>query len=187
MQAPRTADAATQRDALAGRLLDATLGLMELGAVYLGDRLGLYRALARSSGMTSADLAAEAGVHERYVREWLEQQAVSGFLEVDAGDRPAEARRYRLPAGHAEVLVDPDSLATMLPFAQFGVGVIQVMPALLEAFRTGGGVSWAQFGSDLRDAQAAQNRPAFLQLLVRRGSPRFPTSMRASRPSPGRG
>jgi hypothetical protein len=84
MQAPGIADAATQRDALAGRLLDATLGLMELGAVYLGDRLGLYRALARSPGMTSAELAAAAGVHERYAREWLEQQAVSGCLEVDA-------------------------------------------------------------------------------------------------------
>ena len=174
MQAPGIADAATQRDALAGRLLDATLGLMELGAVYLGDRLGLYRALARSSGMTSAELAAAAGVHERYVREWLEQQAVSGFLEVDAGDRPAEARRYALPAGHAEVLVDPDSLATMVPFAQFGVGVIRVRPALLEAFRTGGGVSWAQFGSDLREAQAATNRPAFLQLLGQAWLPAVP-------------
>jgi hypothetical protein len=70
MQAPGIADAATQRDALAGRLLDATLGLMELGAVYLGDRLGLYRALARRPGMTSAELAAEVGVHERYAREW---------------------------------------------------------------------------------------------------------------------
>jgi len=50
MQAPGIADAATQRDALAGRLLDATLGLMELGAVYLGDRLGLYRASPAARG-----------------------------------------------------------------------------------------------------------------------------------------
>ena len=174
MQDPGTPDAVAQRDALAGRLLEATLGLMELGAVYLGDQLGLYRALAGRVGMTSAELAVETGVHERYAREWLEQQAVSGYLVVDAADRPAGVRRYTLPAGHAEVLVNPDSLATMLPFAQLGVGVIRVMPALLEAFRTGGGVSWAEFGSDVREAQAAQNRPAFLQLLGHAWLPAVP-------------
>jgi 2-polyprenyl-3-methyl-5-hydroxy-6-metoxy-1,4-benzoquinol methylase len=167
-------DPAARRDALASRLLEATLGLMEVGAVHLGDRLGFYRALARSAGMTSSQLAAETATHERYAREWLEQQAVSGVLEVDDPGRPARARRYSLPAGHAEVLADPDSLATMLPFAQFGVGVIRVMPALLEAFRTGGGVSWAAFGADLREAQAAQNRPAFLRLLGQEWLPAIP-------------
>ena len=63
--------------------------------------------------------------------------------------------------------MDPDSLATMTPLAQFGVGVIRAMPALLEAFRTGGGVSWDAFGSDVREARAAQNRPAFLQRALR--------------------
>ena len=174
MHSSAASDPAAQRDALAARLMEATLGLMEVGAVYIGDRLGLYRALARGVAMTSAELGSETGVHERYVREWLEQQAVSGFLEVDHPAHPAEARRYSLPPGHTEVLVDPDSLATMLPFAQLGVGVIQVMPALLEAFRTGGGVSWAEFGTDLREAQAAQNRPAFLRLLGQEWLPAVP-------------
>src|SRR5215470_7691082 len=173
MQPSASSDPAA-RDALSGRLMEATLGLMEVGAVYIGDRLGLYRALARATAMTSGQLAAETGVHERYVREWLEQQAVSGFLEVDDADRPADARRYALPPGHREVLVDPDSLATMLPFAQFGIGVIRVMPALLEAFRTGSGISWAEFGADLREAQAAQNRPAFLRLLGDEWFPAIP-------------
>src|SRR5262245_26631749 len=158
-------DPTARRDALAARLLDATLGLMDLAAVYIGDRLGLYRALSRGGSMTSGRLAAETGAHERYVREWLEQQAVGGLLHVDDPVLPADLRRYALPAGHADVLVDPDSLATMLPFAQMGVGMIRVMPALLETYRTGGGVSWAAFGADLREAQAAQNRPAFLHLL----------------------
>src|SRR5262245_4925858 len=174
MHSSAGSDPAARRDALAGRLMEATLGLMEVGAVHIGDRLGLYRALARTPGMTAAQLAAETGTHERYVREWLEQQAVSGFLEVDHPDRPAATRRYALPSGHADVLVDPDSLATMLPFAQFGVGVLRVMPALLEAFRTGSGVSWAEFGADLRDAQAAQNRPAFLRLLGDEWLPAIP-------------
>jgi 2-polyprenyl-3-methyl-5-hydroxy-6-metoxy-1,4-benzoquinol methylase len=147
---------------------------MEVAAVHIGDRLGLYRALARAPWVTSHQLATSTGTHERYVREWLEQQAVSGFLEVDDPDRPAGARRYALPPGHADVLVDPDSLANMLPFAQFGIGVTRVVPALLEAFRTGGGVSWAAFGADLREAQAAQNRPAFLQLLGKEWLPTIP-------------
>jgi 2-polyprenyl-3-methyl-5-hydroxy-6-metoxy-1,4-benzoquinol methylase len=174
MQPSTDSDPAARRDALAGRLLEATLGLMEVAAVHIGDRLGLYRALARTPRVTSAELAAATGTHERYVREWLEQQAVSGVLEVDDLGRPAAARRYALPPGHAEVLVDPDNLATMVPFAQFGVGVIRVMPELLEVFRTGGGLSWAAFGADLREAQAAQNRPAFLQLLAKEWLPAIP-------------
>jgi 2-polyprenyl-3-methyl-5-hydroxy-6-metoxy-1,4-benzoquinol methylase len=62
----------------------------------------------------------------------------------------------------------------MLPLAQLGVGIIRVMPALLAAFRTGGGVSWAEFGSDVREAQAAQNRPAFLKLLGQEWLPAVP-------------
>jgi 2-polyprenyl-3-methyl-5-hydroxy-6-metoxy-1,4-benzoquinol methylase len=174
MQETRTADAATRRDALAGRLMDAALGLMDLGAIYIGDQLGLYRGLERLGPATSIELAAGTGTHERYVREWLEQQAVTGLLEVDDPARPATARRYALPAGHGDVLAAPDSLATMLPFAQFGVGVIRAMPALLEAFRTGGGISWATFGTDLREAQSAQNRPPFLTLLGDQWLPAIP-------------
>jgi 2-polyprenyl-3-methyl-5-hydroxy-6-metoxy-1,4-benzoquinol methylase len=163
-----------RRDALAGRLFEATLGLMDLGAIHIGDRLGLYRGLERLGSATASELAAETGTHERYVREWLEQQAVSGLLDVDDATRPAPERRYTLPPGHGDILVDPESLSTMTPLAQFGVGVIRAMPALLEAFRTGGGVSWGAFGADVREAQAAQNRPAFLHLLGQEWLPAVP-------------
>lgn len=169
-----TSDRTARRDALSSRLFDATVGLMDLASVYMGDRLGLYRALQRLGPATSAELAARTDTHERYAREWLEQQAVTGLLAVDDPARPAPDRRYSLPAGHEDVLVDPDSLATMVPFAQFGVGVVRAMPALLEAFRTGGGVSWAEFGRDLREAQASQNRPAFLKLLGEEWLPAIP-------------
>jgi 2-polyprenyl-3-methyl-5-hydroxy-6-metoxy-1,4-benzoquinol methylase len=174
MQPSTGSDPAARRDALAGRLMEATLGLIDVGAIYIGDQLGLYRALARGGRMTSSRLAIETGTHERYAREWLEQQAVSGLLEVDDPARPADARRYSLPPGHADVLVDPDSLSTMLPLAQLGIGVLRVMPALLDAFRTGGGVSWAAFGSEVREGQAAQNRPAFLRLLGEEWLPAIP-------------
>lgn len=67
-----------RRDALVQRLFETSIGAMELGAVYLGVRLGLYEALVRLGGGTAGELAAATGTHERYVREWLEQQAVAG-------------------------------------------------------------------------------------------------------------
>ena len=80
-----------QRDAFAERLFGAALGAYELMTVHLGDRLGYYRALGESDGLTSAGLAEATGTDERYAREWLEQQAVAGILEVD--DAAAARRR----------------------------------------------------------------------------------------------
>ena len=62
-------------DALVERLFGALLATLDVQSVYLGDRLGYYRALAGAGGLTSADLAARTGTAERYAREWLEQQA----------------------------------------------------------------------------------------------------------------
>ena len=101
MSSTDTSDPTTRRDALASRLFEATLGLMDLGAIYIGDRLGLYRGLERLGPATAAELAVETRTQERYIREWLEQQAVSGLLEVDDAARPAAERRYALPPGHA--------------------------------------------------------------------------------------
>ncbi|HET6310383.1 MAG TPA: SAM-dependent methyltransferase, partial [Candidatus Nitrosotalea sp.] len=71
------------RDALVGRLFTSTIGALELFHVYLGDRLGLYRALKTAGPLTAARLAAAAGINERYAREWLEQEAVAGILVVE--------------------------------------------------------------------------------------------------------
>ena len=87
-----------RRDALVGRLFEAALGAMDLFGVYVGDRLGLYRALADAGPLTSSGLAEAAGVHERYAREWLEQQAATGILEVDDVAAAATERRFSLPA-----------------------------------------------------------------------------------------
>jgi hypothetical protein len=155
----------TRRDALAERLFGAALGAYELMTVHLGDRLGYYRALADGGETTSAELAAATGTDERYAREWLEQQAVAGILEVDdPGAEPGE-RRFRLPAGHAEVLIDRDSLAHLTPLARTGVSFAHVLPSVEDAFRTGGGVSWEEYGRLGREAQADANRPVFANLL----------------------
>jgi hypothetical protein len=68
------------QDAVTERIFNATIHTLELYGVYLGRTLGLYRALHRNGPMTSRKLASEAGIAERYAREWLEEQAVAGFL-----------------------------------------------------------------------------------------------------------
>jgi SAM-dependent methyltransferase len=154
-----------RRDAFAERLFGAALGAYELMTVHLGDRLGYYRALAEDGAVTAAELAAATGTDERYAREWLEQQAVAGILEVDdVGAAPAE-RRFSLPDAHAEALGDRESLAYVTPLARFGVAFAHVLPAVEEAFRSGGGVSWEDYGRLGREAQGEANRPVFSNLL----------------------
>jgi 2-polyprenyl-3-methyl-5-hydroxy-6-metoxy-1,4-benzoquinol methylase len=159
------ANAAARRDELAGRLLGAALGALDLQAVYLGDRLGLYRALADGGPATPAELADRAGIHPRYAREWLEHQAVGAILDVDDAASAADARRYSLPDGHAAVLIEPESPWLVGPISRFLVGSAKTMPALLEAYRTGEGVDWADYGPDVVEAQEALNRPQFANFV----------------------
>ena len=86
--------------------------------------------------MTSGELAEATGTDERYAREWLEQQAVAGILEVDDVEAAPRSAATRLPAGHAEVLVDRDSLSHVTPMARYGVSFAQTLPAIEDAFRT---------------------------------------------------
>jgi len=148
------------RDALVERLFQNALGTFELAGVYLGERLGLYRALA-AEPLTSVELAREAGVAERYAREWLEQQAAVGILEVDDAAAAPSERRFHLPAGHAEVLADPGSLYDMTPMARLVVACLRPLDALLRAYRQGGGVPYADYGEDLHAGQAAFTGPIF--------------------------
>ncbi len=146
--------------ALAERLLEAVTTSLELAAVHLGSELGWYRALADASA-TAPELAQRTGTDPRYAREWLEQQAVAGILTVDDVAAAPDERRYALPEAHRPVLVDRDDLAYMPPFAQVAVAFVRNVPRLLEVYRTGGGLGWAEMG-DARDGQAAANRSYFL-------------------------
>lgn len=158
-------DQVEQRDAFVERLLQSTAGVFDIFTIYLGDRLGLYQILANGDALTSVELAARSGAHERYVREWLEQQTVSGVLTVENPQAEPTARRFRLPAPHAEVLAERDSLNYLAPLAQLAVGAAQPIHAVINAFRHGGGVPYADYGQDLREGQANMNRAMFLQEL----------------------
>ena len=162
------------REALVERLFGSLIGAMDLLHVYVGEQLGLYGALAVAGPLTSGELAKRCDVHERYAREWLQQQAVAGILTVDDPDADSNQRRFALPAEHAEVLVDGDSLSYMTPLSLFLASVAQTMPQVLEAFRTGRGVSYDAYGPDLRTAIARINRPMFLNLLADEWFPQVP-------------
>lgn len=159
---------------LADRLFRSSLGMIDVLTVYLGERLGLYRALADAGPLTAPGLAEAAGVDARYAREWLEQQTVTGVLEVLDPDLAADERRYALPAEHAEVLLDRDSLVHTAPLLRVLVAAARQTPALLDAYRTGGGVPWEQYGPDMREGQADGNRPWFLGPLARDWLPSVP-------------
>lgn len=146
-------------EAFADRLFQSTLQAIDVLATYLGDRLGWYRALA-SGPATPAELVERAGGHPRYAREWLEQQAATGVLTLDPDGR------FVLPPGAAEVLTNPDSLSYLAPLARMVGASASQLPALLAAYRSGGGVSWEQFGTDMRESQADMNRPWFRYQLA---------------------
>jgi 2-polyprenyl-3-methyl-5-hydroxy-6-metoxy-1,4-benzoquinol methylase len=153
-------------DELAERLYAATLGAMDLFSVYLGDRLGYYRSLAEGGPATSGELAMQTGTAERYAREWLEQQAVTGILACENPEASTAERRYSLPDGYESVLVDPESLSAMAPVAQIVMGCIYPLSAILDAYRTGGGVPYADYGIDMYEGQAAGTLPQILHFLT---------------------
>jgi SAM-dependent methyltransferase len=166
----------TGTESLTERLFGAVLATMDLHAVYLGDRLGYYRALAEGTdgtALTPTELAERAGTAERYTREWCEQQAVTGILVADA-EPDGTARRYSLPPDHRAALVEVLSLDHVVPLARAVIGFAKQTDLLAEAFRTGGGVSWAQHGPDAHEGQAAANRPLFLGPLGREYLPSVP-------------
>lgn len=149
------------------------IGTFDVLAIALADQLGLYEPL-HGAALTSAELAESTSIDERYAREWLEQQIATGVLEVDDATLPAAQRRFHLPPAHAEVLVVQDSLAYLTPFARLIASSAVQLPQLLDAYRTGGGVSWADYGETMRTGQADANRALFLHSLASEWIPQIP-------------
>jgi SAM-dependent methyltransferase/predicted transcriptional regulator len=163
---PAAADEAGRRDALADRLLKSMIGSAELASVWLGLRLGLYEALREGGPATVAELAERAGIDARYAREWLEQQAVAGLLDVEDVAADAEARRYRLPEAHAEVLLDADNPAHAGATAYWIGSLAEVLHRVPGIYRSGEGLPYPEYGPDCRVAIANFNRPMFVNDLA---------------------
>ena len=144
-----------------GQMLGDLGGAASVALVHIGDTLGLYKALHAKGPMTVSELAREAGVHERYLREWLSHQAASNYLAYDP-----ETQKFTLPPEQAMVFAIEDSPVYLN-------GAFETMAALLgnqelvkPAFKTGGGVAWGDQSTCMFCAVARFFRPGYKNNLV---------------------
>ena len=150
-----------QAEALAQRIGDEVNTAMSVLNLYLGYRLELFRALDETGPATAERLARATGCSERYLREWLECMAVSGYLEY-----APDAGRFALSPEQRAVYLEADHPAHALPNVAFIPSLASVLPRLMHAFRTGTGVPFDEYGPELVDAQGAGYRPIFENELV---------------------
>jgi SAM-dependent methyltransferase len=145
------------------------LGAAVSGAlVHLGDRLGLFKGLAHGPA-TPAQLAARTGTAERYVREWLGNQAASGYVRYDAA-----LGTYSLPAEHAAVLADERSHFFLAGGFETTVATYRIVDRLEHAFRTGEGVGWHEHDHRLFCGCERFFAPAYRKHLVADWIPSLP-------------
>jgi 2-polyprenyl-3-methyl-5-hydroxy-6-metoxy-1,4-benzoquinol methylase len=123
--------------AFLGQVIGELGATVNAGLIVAGDRLGLYRAMANAGPITSAELAERTGTAERYVREWLNAQAASGFVKYD----PATVR-YVLPPEQAMALADENSPAFVCGAFELATATIKAEPQIEKAFRSGAGFGW---------------------------------------------
>jgi SAM-dependent methyltransferase len=152
---PVTLDPA-KLEAFIFRAVDEVGATLNTALVVMGDRLGLYRAMAGAGPLTSAELATKAGVAERYTREWLNAQAAGGYVayEPDSG-------RYTLPPEQTVALTDSESPAFLPGFFQIALGSVLDSPRIVEAARTGSGVGWHEHVDDVFEGCERFFRPGY--------------------------
>ena len=152
-----------QTQAFMEKILHSTRGAFELFGMYLGVKLGYYRALSESGAANSQELAERTGTYERYAREWLEQQAICGIIKVDDENIDAKSRRHTLPDPYREILVDEESVNYLGALPIIFAGAVHRLDAVAQAYKTGAGVAYGEYGADLVEGQAGMNRAMFLK------------------------
>ena len=148
-------------EAFVFRAVDEVGATLNAALVVMGDKLGLYRALAGAGPLTPAELATRTGTAERYVREWLNAQAAGGYVEYD----PATGR-YTLPPEQAIALTDETSPAYLPGFFQIAIGSVLDSPRITEAARTGDGVGWHDHVHDVLEGCERFFRPGYNANLI---------------------
>ncbi len=129
--------------------------------VVMGDRLGLYRALAGAGALTPAELAQRTGTAERYVCEWLNAQAAGAYVDYDP-----DSARYSLPAEHAVALADESCPAYLPGFFQGALGAMIDSPRITEAAKPGEAIGWHEYGQDVFDGVERFHRTSYNAHLV---------------------
>jgi 2-polyprenyl-3-methyl-5-hydroxy-6-metoxy-1,4-benzoquinol methylase len=143
------------------RAVDEVGATLNAALVVMGDKLGLYRALADAGGISPAELAERTGTAERYVREWLNAQAAGSFVAYDA-----DSGLYSLPPEQKVALTDPDSPAYLPGFFQIAIGSVLDSPRITEAARTGHGIGWHDHVHDVHEGCERFFRPGYNAHLV---------------------
>ena len=136
----------------------ATLGA---ALVVMGDKLGLYRALAGAGGLTPVELARRTAVSERYIREWLNAQAAGGYVEYNP-----IGGTYTLPPEQTVAMTDESSPAFLPGFFQIALGAVIDSPRITEAARSGEGVGWHEHNHDVFDGCERFFRPGYNASLI---------------------
>src|SRR5919198_1115790 len=145
-----------------GKVLSDFGGAASAILVYIGDKLGLYKAMADfGNPITSQELANNTRTSERYIREWLANQAAGGYLTYDSS-----SQRYTLPFEHAQALVNETSPVYVAGGFQIMMSFYRDEPKLLEAFKTGKGIAWGEHDKDLFEGTERFFRPSYAANLV---------------------
>jgi 2-polyprenyl-3-methyl-5-hydroxy-6-metoxy-1,4-benzoquinol methylase len=129
--------------------------------VFIGDRLGLYEAIADAGAVSSAELAEKTGTAERYVRDWLVNQAASGYVEYDVA-----SGRYSLSPEQREAFTNHNSPFYVPGGFQGMYAATRATPRIMENFRTGGGISWGEHDPNLFEGTERFFKPGYLGNLV---------------------
>jgi SAM-dependent methyltransferase len=145
-----------------GKILSDLGGAASAVLVYIGDKLGLYKAMSDfGKPITSQELANLTLTSERYIREWLANQAAGGYLTYDPS-----SQRYTLPFEHAQALVNEDSPVYIAGGFQINMSFYRDEPRILEAFKTGKGIAWGDHDKDLYQGTERFFRPGYTANLV---------------------
>jgi SAM-dependent methyltransferase len=143
------------------RAVDEVGATLNAALVVMGDKLGLYRALADGGALTPDELAARTGTAERYVREWLNAQAAGGYVDYDP-----DSGRYALAPEQAVALTDESSPAFLPGFFQLALGSVLDSPRITELARAGDGLGWHEHGHDVHEGCERFFRPGYNANLV---------------------
>jgi SAM-dependent methyltransferase len=143
------------------RAVDEVGATLNAALVVMGDKLGLYKALAGAGPLTPVELARRTGAAERYVREWLNAQAAGGYVEYDGA-----TGTYTLPPEQTIALTDETSPAFLPGFFQVALGSVIDSPRVTEAARSGDGVGWHEHNHDVFEGIERFFRPGYLANVV---------------------
>ncbi len=134
--------------------------------LYIGDRLGLFKALAHGQWVTLEELAQQTGYTTRYLREWLGSMVTGNYLAYDP-----QSRSYRLPAEFVPVLADEDSPYFAGGIIQLSVPFVSMAPKIIEAFRCGGGCPEESFPLETWEGMERMTMPWYKHFLVQHWIP----------------